>query len=246
MEQSLFNAIRDRRKKVQNSTFIKFVANTKIDTTARLSYVPHMLFFIMGFKDMLQELNHPDSTDEIQLHVNEHCVEDNGHWKWFLRDLEHLHLKENFYLKSSNNLCAEMWSDENMPIRRMVYKAMQYCYTCETPAQRMVIQEVIEAIFSVYVESMNILVNQMGRYEDLLFFGRVHHEAESSHSNGNWLDGGKNKIEVEEGMAFIEKEMAIAMVHGLFDAWDGMAQRWHSQQIAYLHKYAKLNLVEAN
>lgn len=237
MQNKLFTSIRDRRTQMQKSEFIQFVANTSIDTEARISYVPHMLFFIMGFKDMLQELNKPESKDHVQEHVNEHCREDNGHWKWFLRDLENLQIKENIYLKNNTSLCSDMWSDENMQIRQMVYKAMHYCFLCETPAQRMVILEVIEAIFSVYVENMNVLVKQMGKYEDLLFFGRVHHQAESNHSNGSWLDGGKKHVEVEPDMSEMEKEMSIGMVNGLFDAWDIMASRWHAQQQEYLRKH---------
>lgn len=223
----LYTTIAQRRSALYDSAFINFVADTSKDTSARISYVPHMLFFIMGFKDMLQELQQQKADDHIQQHVNEHCQEDNGHWKWFLQDIKNMDMPGNFFRNSPSHVCLLVWADEHMPIRRMVYKAMSYCYQCQTPAQRMIILEVIEAIFSVFVENMNILIKQMDKYETYLFFGRVHHEAEGGHSNGSWLDGGKKEIEVERAMSQEEKTGALSMIHGLFDCWEEMASHYH-------------------
>ncbi len=240
MQNILFSTIRRRRWELETAPFIKFLANEQADPEARLSYVPHMLFFIMGFKDMLHCLRREGATDPIQQDVNEHCDEDNGHWKWFLADLKAIRLKDNFYDQDKTKLFSTLYSDDNYVIRDMVYDAMHYCKMAGTPANRMIILEVIEAIFSVFVENMNVLVFQLGKYEEYKFFGRVHHEAESGHSNGSWLDGGKKEIHVEAGMTEGEKELALVTINGLFNAFEAMAARWHEQQKQYLRKNARV------
>ncbi len=240
MQNILFSTIRQRRQELEKAPFIKFLADKTADPEARLSYVPHMLYFIMGFKDMLYCLRREGSPDPVQQDVNEHCDEDNGHWKWFLADLKAIRLKDNFYDQDKTRLFSELYSDENYVIRDMVYEAMHYCKMANTPAIRMIILEVIEAIFSVFVESMNVLVFQMGKYEEYKFFGRVHHEAESGHSNGSWLDGGKKEVHVEADMAEEEKELALIIINGLFDGFAAMATRWHIQQKQYLRKNARV------
>ena len=242
MQNVLFSTIRQRRQQLQQASFIKFLANETADPEARLSYVPHMLFFIMGFKDMLQCLKREGAIDPIQQDVNEHCDEDNGHWKWFLADLKAIRLKDNFYDQDKTKLFSELYSDENYVIRDMVYDAMHYCKLANTSANRMIILEVIEAIFSVFVENMNVLVFQLGKYDEYKFFGRVHHEAESGHSNGSWLDGGKKEIHVEAGMSEGEKELALTIINGLFDGFEAMANRWNVQQKQYLRKNAPVLL----
>jgi len=99
----------------------------------------------------------------------------------------------------------------------------------------MVILEVIEAVFSVYVENMTVLVNQLGKYEDWKFFGRVHYDAENGHSNGSWLDGGKKAIKVEAHMSAPDKELALTIIHRMYDRFEAMFAYWHKRQVHYLN-----------
>jgi hypothetical protein len=228
--QELFHTIRERRANLEESSFIQFLSDTTSDPQARLAYVPDMLFFIMGFKDILHGLKIENTTDELQLEVNEHCDEDNGHWKWFLRDLEVIQVSNNYLSQPNFKLFSELWSDENYVIRDMVYETIHYSKMVNSAAHRMVILEVIEAVFSVFVENMTVLVNQLGKYEEWKFFGRVHYDAENGHSNGSWLDGKKNSIKAEEGMPTAEKRLTILTINGMFDKFEEMFERWYEKQ----------------
>ncbi|MBC7921537.1 MAG: hypothetical protein H7Z75_10680 [Ferruginibacter sp.] len=232
--QALFHTVRERRAKLEKTAFIQLLSDTSADVGARLAYVPDMLFFIMGFKDILHGLQQEDTTDEMQQHVNEHCKEDNGHWKWFLRDLDVIQVRNNYLRQPNFKLFSELWSDENYPIRDVVYQTIHYSKLAPTSAHRMVILEVIEAVFSVYVEHMTVLVNQLDKYEEWTFFGRVHYDAESGHSNGSWLDGGKQAIEAEAHMNPAEKQLALSIIDGMFDKFEAMFEQWYRKQEQHL------------
>ena len=230
----LFNTISARRSKLEKSAFIRLLSNTSEDVNARLAYVPDMLYFIMGFKDILQELQVEPTRDAIQAEVNEHCQEDNGHWKWFLRDLEAMQLKNNYLKQPHFQLFSHLWSDKNYVIRDVVYHTLYYAKMAPTSAHKMIILEVIEAVFSVYVAHMTVLVNQLGKYEEWKFFGRVHYEAENGHTNGSWLDGRKTAVKVETSMPSADKALAISIINGMFDKFEAMFECWHEKQLQVL------------
>lgn len=235
---TLFETIRDRRAAITQTEFIQFLSDKSADTEARIAYVPDMLFFIMGFKDILHGLKVEDTTDELQLEVNEHCDEDNGHWKWFLYDIDRIKLRNNYLEQSNYRMFSELWSDENFIIRDMVYQTIHYGKATDSPAIKMIILEVIEAVFSVFVESMLVLVHQLGKWEDYKFFGRIHYEAENGHASGSWLDGGKTELKSEKHLSPAEKQYAHAVVNGMFGKFEEMFARWYEKQQQYLQVVA--------
>jgi hypothetical protein len=230
----LFYSIQSRRSHLEKSDFIQFLSDKATDPNARLAYVPDMLFFIMGFKDILHELQVEPTTDSIQAEVNEHCREDNGHWKWFLRDLDVIQVQNNYLRQPNFKLFSELWSDGNYAIRDMIYQTQHYAKMAPTSAHKMIILEVIEAVFSVFVEHMTVLVNQLGKYEEWKFFGRVHYEAENGHANGSWLDGQKKEIKVEARMSAADKQLALSIIKGMFDKFEAMFAGWHAKQRQHL------------
>jgi len=235
----LFEKISDKRETLWNHAFAQTMRNTELPFDARLSPIPHMTFFIMGFKDILYDLQRSGTVDHMQEHVNEHCQEDNGHWKWFLNDLERIKTSERFMSQGNWQLFAEMWSDENWPIRETVYEAVHLGRLASTSRLRMLMLEVIEAIFSVYAESINVVVKQMGMWETFEFFGKVHYEAENDHSSGSWLDGGKRSLECGEAkMDAEERELGVQIIERLFGSFTTMFERWYGVQKAALEPVA--------
>ncbi|MEL6538538.1 MAG: hypothetical protein AAFQ98_24160 [Bacteroidota bacterium] len=231
----LFEKISDKRETLWNHDFAQTMRDTEMPAEARLSPIPHMAFFIMGFKDILFDLQRPDTNDHMQEHVNEHCEEDNGHWKWFLNDLERIKTSDSFLNQGNWQLFAELWSDENWPIRETVYEAIHMGRLANTSRLRMLMLEVIEAIFSVYAESINVVVKQMGMWETFEFFGKVHYDAENDHSAGSWLDGGKSGLEAgEDKMGAQEVELGAQIVDRIFASFTKMFDRWHVIQKAAL------------
>lgn len=227
---TLFEKVNLQRQRLWDHPFAKTMRDNDLPALARLSPIPHMTYFIMGFKDILFDLQDLQSEDPIQKAVNEHCQEDNGHWKWFLNDLERLNLPENFLKGKTWDLIATMWSDDHWPTRNTVYNAIHLGRQARSSRLRFIMLEVIEAIFSVYAESINVLVKQMDMWETFEFFGRVHYEAENDHSSGSWLDGRKTKLESVEGMTNDEKKFAEIIIQEMFNDFTSMFSQWYKVQ----------------
>ncbi|HAA22105.1 MAG TPA: hypothetical protein DCR93_15525 [Cytophagales bacterium] len=236
---TLFEKVKQKRVQLWDHDFAKMMRDTDMPTEARLSCIPHMTFFIMGFKDILFDLQRTPNGDSIQRMVNEHCEEDNGHWQWFLNDLERLQIHGNFLDQGNWQIFAELWSDTNWPIRETVYDAIHLGRLAYTSRLRLLMLEVIEAIFSVYAESIRVLVDQLGWWEKLEFFGRVHYEAENDHSSGSWLDGAKNGLESSPGMKPAELDLAREIVDRMFHNFTLMFDRWHETQNLYMERLPK-------
>ncbi|MEL6538818.1 MAG: hypothetical protein AAFQ98_25605 [Bacteroidota bacterium] len=213
--------------------------NTDLPEIARLSSIPHMTFFIMGFKDILYDLQREEDQDPVQQMVNEHCQEDNGHWQWFLNDLDRLQIPGNFLEQDNWQIFAELWSDRNWAIRETVYDAIHLGRMAYTPQLRLLMLEVIEAIFSVYAESIRVLVEQMGMWETYEFFGKVHYDAENDHTSGSWLEDGKTELEAAHGMTASELELAGEIIDRMFQNFSNMFDRWYETQVGYLERLPK-------
>ena len=232
----LFEKVDQNRRALWEHPFAVTMRNTNLPAEARISPVPQMTFFIMGFKDILFDLQREGEIDSVQKAVNEHCQEDNGHWKWFLNDLERIQVPGNFLDDSKWNIFAELWSDNSWPIRNTVYEAIHLGRKASTSRLRLLMLEVIEAIFSVYAESINVLVKQQGKWETYEFFGKVHYDAENDHSCGSWLDGGKTTLESEEGMTEEEIAFGQELIEGMFGCFHKMFHKWHETQQYHLQR----------
>ena len=76
-----------RKTRLSQSALCAYMADPRVDRYQRLSFIPAMMFFTMGFKDILAALRDPADTSPLQQSVHQHCDEDAFHWKWYLDDL---------------------------------------------------------------------------------------------------------------------------------------------------------------
>lgn len=53
-----------------------YLADRRVAPHQRLSFVPAMMFFTMGFKDILAALRDPADASPLQASVHRHCDED--------------------------------------------------------------------------------------------------------------------------------------------------------------------------
>ncbi|MGH2708106.1 MAG: hypothetical protein ACRDJK_07400, partial [Actinomycetota bacterium] len=82
--------IKQRRKMLGDRPLFKFLSDESIEPHVRLSFTPAMLYYLMGFKDVLATLAVNEPQTKYDRQINAYCVEDAEHWRWFLSDLEKL------------------------------------------------------------------------------------------------------------------------------------------------------------
>jgi hypothetical protein len=92
----------------------------------------------------------------------------------------------------------------------------------------------MEATFGAFTGSMEKCVKEANLYNDLKFFGEVHHHAEENHSSGNWIEGDS----VEDAVLSFclnetEELFATNMVVDLFDSFNQMFSMWYESRSFY-------------
>jgi len=72
---------------------VQFLRDATVPPAFRLAYAPYCCHWIMTFADINNSVLRDDqATDPYQQIVNRHAAEDGQHWRWYLEDLERLHL----------------------------------------------------------------------------------------------------------------------------------------------------------
>jgi hypothetical protein len=114
--------IEKKQHKLNQTDFCKWLRDEKIIFNDKTAFIPAMSFFVLGFRDILRYLEYKTPQNEIEMMINTHCQEDSFHWKWFLSDMEKLGFGLHSWGSSVTDLLDKMWSDEDIPMRDMVYE----------------------------------------------------------------------------------------------------------------------------
>jgi len=230
---NLFQTICERKAELRKSPFLSFLADENNSLESRASFIPHMVFFSMGFKDLLQFVYDENSDDPVQQDVNVHVGEDNTHWVWYLRDLEELDLPNNFMINPKDNYerFAEIYNDNTFAIRDVVYQAMYYAKLIEfSPRLKMALMEVFESTFAAFIESFVHVVHELDKFDTLHYFGKGHLAAEAEHAAGNWIDGAKESLPFEDEMNEQERYLGYTLINGMYDKFEAMFETWNNIQ----------------
>ena len=223
--------IKERKHKLEASKLSLSMKDTNLSTEERLSFIPSMLFFVMGFKDVLETLEDKSSADEIQKKVNTHCLEDEGHWRWYLHDLKELEFNNSYLNNSKYKIFELLWHDDHKPVREMIYQTMHYSkLAAKIPGTKLVIIEVLEAAFAAFLSNMHKLVKEAGLFDDLEYFGKRHQDQEDNHSIGSWLDEEQHKNSLEKDIPVEHILFTHQIVNNLFDHFDAMFDCWYKMQ----------------
>ncbi len=214
------------QKKLSESEFLKWLADSSISPSHRLSFTPSMLFFIMGFKDLLESIHIKNPQTPLENIISTHCEEDLHHWKWYIEDLKTLG-----YGNIGNDLMdfsSDLWGKERKAARNLIYKAFNYHFQKPSIICDLVLIEVLEATFGVFVESMKKCVEDYNAYDKLLYFGKTHHDAEESHGNGNWVEGESlDDTILSLKLSSHEEQYSVNMVEELFELFEETFKMWH-------------------
>jgi len=188
---TLLLQIAKSQSQLEQHIFCQHLRHQSDISLSAYSFVPHMTFFVLGFRDILEEIRFKNPKTELELTLNAHCDEDSDHWMWFIEDLETLKMDVGHWGGSVTSVLSTLWSTKNHPIREMVYRTIHHIRNTKTAEEKMIIIDCLESAFSVFINSLNVITHKNGYYKKLKYFGEEHYEDEASHSGGNWLEGEK-------------------------------------------------------
>lgn len=218
--------LEERKARLSQSMLCTFVADARVDASRRLSFIPSMIFFTMGFRDILSALRDHSDKSPLQLTVHRHCDEDAFHWQWYLDDLEAIEHGRRLLCLPAAQVFTDVWSPSNHATRETVYHAIHLAKTWGTPFYRMVLIRALEATFACFNEPMHALVDDLGLGERLHYFGRIHRHAEANHSSSQGA-----MFEARHGPTEDEHTTASFLVHQVFDAFHRMFDCWYAARM---------------
>jgi hypothetical protein len=228
----IFDAIEQHKNALSNHTFCQNLRTHTNDDRRAYSFIPHMAFFVLGFKDMLYNFQVENPKNSVDQMLNTHCKEDSDHWQWFLEDLKTLKLGINVWGGDISGALNLIWSDGDFPVRNQVYRVMHHLFQCRSTYEKLILVECLEAAFAAFVVNLNQLTQRLGHYETLKYFGRHHHIEESSHAMGSWLDeGGKSPMGSDTKNQLRENHM-LAMVDDVFSGFNQAFNLWNKAWLA--------------
>lgn len=207
-------------KKFENNP-LHLKLRSSVTIQEKLKFVPRMLFFVMGFKDLMSLVRYENASDDQERSVNIHSDEDSNHWQWYLNDLEFISAE--FKYATSTPLISDIWSENSLSTRETIYKFAQQIYNCAHPAARMLMIEVLELTFDKFKAAIHPVLKETDLYDRMDYFGKTHQDTEENHTTGiseDEIAGLISKLPEE-----IKTDM-IVVVHGLFDQMYRMASNW--------------------
>ncbi len=227
--EKIVQLIKIEKNKLEECRFLSWLSSSDISIDERLSFTPLMLFFIMGFKDLLSCMLIENPKSEIEKSISAHCKEDIEHWKWYIEDLNQLDYSE--LGRNLFNFTSLVWSENTKESRELIYKAFNYHYTKPTPVIDLILIEIMEATFGSFSESLKLCSKKNPEIHTLKFFGKTHQIAEENHTSGNWLEHGEiNKSILTMKLNKKESAFATKMTIDIFSAFGEMFEMWYVQK----------------
>lgn len=223
----IIQALDARKQQLRQSRLCTTIGNTSLSCEERLNFTPAMLFFVMGFKDMLYAMKDEKSRDPMQQSVNVHCDEDAYHWQWYLKDLERLSDGQRFLEQPGTTMFAQIWSDEQAPVREVVYETIHLARQFPLPFYKLVIIEALEATFECFNEPVFALVHEMGRQNELEYFGVLHAHSEANHAMEKTTDDHESAAYNNHQPSQLETTNALHIINRIFDLFEKAFDCWY-------------------
>ncbi|MDF2186793.1 hypothetical protein [Paraflavitalea sp. CAU 1676] len=228
-----------RKQQLRQCALLKMIGNQSLAPESRLSFTPAMLFFVMGFKDILHIMKDEKSTDPMQLSVNVHCDEDSYHWQWYLKDLERISQGQKFLSQKGTDMFSQVWSDDEFGARQVVYDTIHLARTFSLPFYKLIIIESLEATFECFNEPVFELVHTLGRQDELEYFGVLHAHAEADHAMEKTDAAQESEAYNKHEPSKHETENAVFIINKIFDLFEQTFERWYLASEAVGGRVAK-------
>ena len=220
--------VEQRRDALNGEALFRYLSNESIDPHARLSFAPSMLYYLMGFKDVLAALAVDDPQTKYDRQINAYCVEDSDHWRWYLSDLEKLGYGLRSWGSTIPEFCDNVWSTETEVNRRTIFALIHYAKLTEDPLVKLVLIQIFEATGVVFIGHTRKAAIAMCADDELYYFGRVHYEEEFGHTvQAHHL--------ADQEMSIQSRALALRAVDELFDLFEEMFDCWYEHRERYPH-----------
>ena len=161
-----------------------FVTDSRIEPRVRLSFLPCAAHFIMSFRDMCTlVLYEAPTVDPWQKIVNVLALEESGHWRWFLADMDTLDCNPTVRLAGALDL---IWSEATQQTRLLTYRLCGLGLRAN-PLRKLVLMQCMERTFKVGGEYAGRAAADFASRHgaQLKYFGVQHAAAEQAHTHSS-------------------------------------------------------------
>lgn len=170
------------REALPQGRLFEWLSDESVDGHRRLSFLPSMLYYLMGFKDVLATLKREHPHTQLERHINAYCAEDADHWRWYLTDLEKLGFDLTAWGRTIPEWCNEVWSPETEVNRKTIFHLVNFAMANRDPLYQLALILVFEATGVVFIGHTRKAAIALGMDEELQYVGREHYEEEAAHS----------------------------------------------------------------
>ncbi len=177
----LLARIDQMKNKLAKGNLFTNLSNENIAPDIRLSFAPSMLYYLMGFKDVLEELAEINPKTDLDKMINTYCVEDAEHWRWYLSDIEKMGVNLAEWGKTITEFCNNVWGKETKINRTTIFTLIKYAQF-EDPLIKLILIQVFEATGVLFLGHTRKAVIAMDRDDELSYFGKAHFEEEFGHT----------------------------------------------------------------
>lgn len=179
---TIIDRIAEEKARLATGKLFRWLSDESVPGAQRLNFAPSMLYYLMGFKDVLEALYRPDPQGDLDHAINAYCGEDAEHWRWYLEDLEKLGFHLETWGGSIRAWCNEVWSPATRPNRQTIFRLVRHATACDDPLYAMSLILVFEATGVVFIGHTRKAAVALGMDDELKYFGRIHYEEEFGHS----------------------------------------------------------------
>jgi hypothetical protein len=216
----ILEQIEQERESLATKPLFAFLSDESVDGATRLSFVPSMLYYLMGFKDVLRLLQRPGSTEKLDRFINAYCGEDADHWRWYLTDLKKLGYPLTTWGDQLPSFAEEVWSERTQANRDTIFHLVGHAERITDRLAALALISVFEATGVVFIGHTRKAAIALNMDDELQYFGREHYEEEFGHS-----------VQAKHLMEYEMSDETYAytkdMVTELFNDYDRLFQCWY-------------------
>jgi hypothetical protein len=186
--------INNKREQMVNSNpLFKTFSNHSLPWEKRMAFMPYMLFFAMGFADVItlvMRINKPEhELTWIERKINDFVNEDNFHYNFFLHDLQTLNFNINKF-STPIGVIRHMFSEESIDVRQLIYSLGHCIKKNKDPITSLAIIEILEAgLYDFFTTIYKDIVKTSNNMPTLRYYGDEHVNLEKKHTVTSWFSG---------------------------------------------------------
>lgn len=176
----VLDRIAARTAEYARGPFFTFLGDAAVEPRRKLAFAPYSTHFVMTFADLSALVfRREPARDRYQEIVNATSREDEGHWRWFLKDLDALGFDQRLPYSEAVEM---IWSEHSTRLRKLSYHLCGLALggdSLDRLALLWCMEDCFRASIGAVLPHAMAYSAQTGRA--LAFFGPGHSDAEESH-----------------------------------------------------------------